>query len=127
MVETLKGEGPFTVFAPIDEAFGQLHPGVLDWLLAEEGRKALEAVTQSHITPGAALLAGDLLDQAVEVATLGGGAFGTAWTMPWSPARVPIRSECCGRRWMPRSRKSGGGTGGPLAVARRPVVVIVGD
>jgi uncharacterized surface protein with fasciclin (FAS1) repeats len=73
MVEMLKDEGPFTVFAPIDEAFGQLPPGVLDWLLAEEGRKALEAVTQSHITPGAALLAGDLLDQAVEVATLGGG------------------------------------------------------
>jgi uncharacterized surface protein with fasciclin (FAS1) repeats len=73
MVEMLKDEGPFTVFAPIDEAFGQLPPGVLDWLLAEEGRKALEAVIQSHIVPGAALLAGDLLDQAVEVATLGGG------------------------------------------------------
>ena len=60
-VEKLKGEGPFTVFAPVDEAFGQLPPGVLEWLLAEESRKALEAVVQSHIVPGAALLAEDLL------------------------------------------------------------------
>jgi uncharacterized surface protein with fasciclin (FAS1) repeats len=57
MDEKLKGRGPFTVFAPIDEAFGQLPPGVLEWLLAEEGGKALEAVIQSHIVPGAALLA----------------------------------------------------------------------
>jgi uncharacterized surface protein with fasciclin (FAS1) repeats len=73
MVEMLESEGPFTVFAPIDEAFGQLPPGALDWLLTEEGRKALEAVTRSHIVPGAAIVTGDLLDQAVEVATLGGG------------------------------------------------------
>ena len=73
MVDMLRGEGPFTVFAPIDEAFGQLPPGALDWLLTEEGRKALEAVTRSHIVPGAAIVTGDLLDQAVEVATLGGG------------------------------------------------------
>ena len=72
MVETLKGQGPFTVFAPVDEAFGQLPPGVLEWLLREETGKALEAVVQSHIVPGAALLAEDLLDREVEVETLGG-------------------------------------------------------
>ena len=72
MVEVLEGEGPFTVFAPVDEAFGQLPPGVLEWLLAEESGKALEAVVQSHIVPGAALLAEDLLDREVEVETLGG-------------------------------------------------------
>jgi uncharacterized surface protein with fasciclin (FAS1) repeats len=73
MVDTLRGEGPFTVFAPIDEAFGQLPPGALDWLLAEEGRKPLEAVVQSHIVADGAVLAGDLLGRAVEIATLGGG------------------------------------------------------
>jgi uncharacterized surface protein with fasciclin (FAS1) repeats len=73
MTEVLEGEGPFTVFVPVDEAFGQLPPGVLEWLLTEEGRTALEAVVQSHIVAGPALFAGDLLDQAVEVATLGGG------------------------------------------------------
>jgi uncharacterized surface protein with fasciclin (FAS1) repeats len=73
MVEILKGEGPFTVFAPIDEAFDQLPPGMLEWLLAEEGRKPLEAVTQSHIVADAAIVTGDLSGRAVEVATLGGG------------------------------------------------------
>jgi len=73
MAEMLESERPFTVFAPIDEAFDQLPPGVLEWLLTEEGRTALEAVVQSHIVTGAALVAGDLLEQAVEVATLGGG------------------------------------------------------
>jgi uncharacterized surface protein with fasciclin (FAS1) repeats len=74
MVEVLEGEGPFTVFAPVDEAFGQLPPGVLEWLLAEESGKAIQAVVQSHIVPGAALLGEDLLDREVEVETLGGGA-----------------------------------------------------
>lgn len=73
MVETLKGEGPFTVFAPTDEAISQLPSGTLDQLLAEENRKALEAVIHSHIVADAAILAGDLLGRAVEVATLGGG------------------------------------------------------
>jgi uncharacterized surface protein with fasciclin (FAS1) repeats len=61
------------VFARTGEAFGQLPPGALDWLLAEEGRKPLEVVIQSHIVAGAAILAVDLLGRAVEVATLGGG------------------------------------------------------
>ena len=74
MVEVLKGQGPFAVFAPDDEAFGQLPAGVLEWLLAEESGKAIEAVVLSHIVAGAALLTEDLLDREVEVETLGGGA-----------------------------------------------------
>jgi uncharacterized surface protein with fasciclin (FAS1) repeats len=80
MVEMLEGEGPFTVFAPVDEAFGQLPPGVLEWLLAEESGKAIEAVVQSHIVPGAALLAEDLLNREVEVETLGGTRLGVGGT-----------------------------------------------
>jgi uncharacterized surface protein with fasciclin (FAS1) repeats len=93
MVEMLEGEGPFTVFAPIDEAFGQLPPGVLDWLLAEEGRKPLEVVVQSHIVAGAAILAGDLLGRAVEVTTLGGGTLaidGTAAVILLIPMETTI-------------------------------------
>ena len=71
MVDVLEGEGPFTVFAPTDEAFGRLPPGMLDQLLADE--KSLEAVVQSHIVADAAIMAGDLLGRAVEVPTLGGG------------------------------------------------------
>ena len=92
MVEMLEGEGPFTVFAPIDEAFGQLPPGALDWLLAE-GRKPLEAVIQSHIVAGAAILEEDLLGRGVEVATLGGGAFaidGTAAVILLVPIEATI-------------------------------------
>ena len=80
MVEVLEGEGPFTVFAPVDEAFGQLPPGVLEWLLAEEGGKVLETIIQSHIVPGVALLAQDLLDHEVEVETLGGAMLAVGGT-----------------------------------------------
>jgi uncharacterized surface protein with fasciclin (FAS1) repeats len=80
MGEVLEGEGPFTVFAPVDEAFGQLPPGVLEWLLAEETGKAIEAVVQSHIVPGAAVLAEDLLNREVEVETLGGAMLAVGGT-----------------------------------------------
>jgi uncharacterized surface protein with fasciclin (FAS1) repeats len=80
MDEKLKGQGPFTVFAPVDEAFNQMPAGVLEWLLAEETGKALEAVVQSHIVPGAALLAEDLLNREVEVETLGGTRLGVGGT-----------------------------------------------
>jgi uncharacterized surface protein with fasciclin (FAS1) repeats len=94
MVEVLEGEGPFTVFAPVDEAFGQLPPGVLEWLLGEETGKALEVVVQSHIVPGAALLAEDLLDREVEVETLGGtrlGVGGTAGVLLVVPLEATTR------------------------------------
>ena len=99
MVETLEGQGSFTVFAPVDEAFGQLPPGVLEWLLREETGKALEAVVQSHIVPGAALLAEDLLDREVEVETLGGtrlGVGGTAGVLLVVPLEATI-TEVKGR------------------------------
>jgi uncharacterized surface protein with fasciclin (FAS1) repeats len=93
MIEMLKGKGPFTVFAPIDEAFGQLPPGTFDGLLAEENRKPLEAVIQSHIVAGAAILEEDLLGRAVEVATLGGGTLaidGTAAVILLVPTEATI-------------------------------------
>lgn len=80
MVEVLEGEGPFTVFAPVDEAFGQLPPAVLEWLLAEENGNVLETIIQSHIVPGAALLAHDLLDHEVELETLGGAMLAVGGT-----------------------------------------------
>ena len=71
MADMLKREGPFTVFAPTDEAFALLPPGTLDRLLAQD--RLLQETVQSHIVPDAAIAAGDLLGQAVEVATLLGG------------------------------------------------------
>ncbi|MGH6895591.1 MAG: fasciclin domain-containing protein [Geminicoccaceae bacterium] len=93
MLDVLEGEGPLTVFAPTDEAFGRLPPGMLDRLLAEENRNALEAVVQSHIVADAAIMAGDLLGRAVEVATLGGGTLaidGTAGIILLAPIEASI-------------------------------------
>jgi uncharacterized surface protein with fasciclin (FAS1) repeats len=50
LVDTLKGAGPFTVFAPTDEAFGKLPPGTVDGLLKD--RAKLTAVLTYHVMPG---------------------------------------------------------------------------
>jgi uncharacterized surface protein with fasciclin (FAS1) repeats len=50
LVETLKGEGPFTVFAPTDEAFAKLPEGTLDALLKD--KKKLTAILTYHVVPG---------------------------------------------------------------------------
>lgn len=52
LVDTLKGEGPFTVFAPTDEAFAALPEGTLDNLLLPENREQLQAVLTYHVVPG---------------------------------------------------------------------------
>jgi len=99
MVDVLEGEGPFTVFAPTDEAFNELAPGVLDRLLAEENRKTLEAVIQAHIVPDVAIMASNLLGGAVEVATLGGGTLAIDGTTgiialaPIEPSVTDVRAQ----------------------------------
>merc|ERR1711978_609972 len=58
LVETLAGEGPFTVFAPTNKAFAKIPKATLDGLLAD--KEALTAVLLRHVVPGAALMAGDV-------------------------------------------------------------------
>jgi uncharacterized surface protein with fasciclin (FAS1) repeats len=58
LVEVLRGEGPFTVFAPTDEAFARLPEGVLRGLLADPER--LAAVLTYHVVPGR-VTSGDVL------------------------------------------------------------------
>ena len=53
LVETLKGEGPFTVFAPTDEAFAKLPEGVVESLLKPENKEKLVAVLTYHVAKGA--------------------------------------------------------------------------
>jgi uncharacterized surface protein with fasciclin (FAS1) repeats len=64
LVDTLQGAGPFTVFAPTDEAFAALPAGVVDALLLEENRDALVSVLTYHVVPGlvaaADVVAGDV-------------------------------------------------------------------
>ena len=50
LVDTLKGDGPFTVFAPTDEAFAKLPEGTLESLLAD--KEKLAAVLKYHVVPG---------------------------------------------------------------------------
>jgi len=52
LVETLKGAGPFTVFAPTDEAFAKLPAGALEDLLKPENKAKLTAVLTYHVVPG---------------------------------------------------------------------------
>ena len=58
-METLKGEGPFTVFAPTDEAFAALPEGTVEGLL--EDIPALTAILTYHVVPGK-VMSGDLSD-----------------------------------------------------------------
>jgi len=71
LVETLKGDGPFTVFAPTDEAFAQLPEGTVDSLLQPENRDQLVAILTYHVVPGK-VLSSDLAGQAMEVETAQG-------------------------------------------------------
>jgi uncharacterized surface protein with fasciclin (FAS1) repeats len=52
LVDTLKGKGPFTVFAPTDEAFAKLPKGTLDDLLKPENKGKLTAILTYHVVPG---------------------------------------------------------------------------
>lgn len=54
LVDTLKGDGPFTVFAPTDEAFKALPAGTLDTLLKPENKGLLTSILTYHVVPGRA-------------------------------------------------------------------------
>ena len=57
LVATLKGPGPFTVFAPTDEAFAKLPAGALDNLLKPENKAMLRRVLTYHVVPGKVMAA----------------------------------------------------------------------
>lgn len=52
LVDTLKSPGPFTVFAPTDEAFAKLPAGTLEALLKPENRDRLQSILKYHVVPG---------------------------------------------------------------------------
>ncbi len=52
LVETLKGSGPFTVFAPTNDAFSALPEGTLESLLLPENKDKLVAILSYHVVPG---------------------------------------------------------------------------
>jgi uncharacterized surface protein with fasciclin (FAS1) repeats len=71
LVDTLKGEGPFTVFAPTNEAFAALPAGTVEALLADI--PALTAILTYHVVPGK-VMSGDLAAGCADVTTVNGAA-----------------------------------------------------
>ena len=52
LVDVLRGRGPFTVFAPTDDAFAKLPEGTLDNLLKPENKAKLQSILTYHVVPG---------------------------------------------------------------------------
>ena len=71
LVETLQGDGPFTVFAPTDTAFSALPDGTVESLLLPENRNALVSVLTYHVIPGK-VMSGDLIGKQMYVETASG-------------------------------------------------------
>jgi len=72
LVDTLKGDGPFTVFAPTDAAFAALPAGTVEKLVEPEQRDTLTTLLLLHVLPGA-VHARDIAGQALRPASAGGG------------------------------------------------------
>lgn len=71
LVDTLKSDGPFTVFAPTDEAFAALPEGTVESLLLPENQDQLVAILTYHVVPGK-VMSTDLSDD-MTAATVQGG------------------------------------------------------
>ena len=71
LVDTLKGEGPFTVFAPTDEAFAKLPAGTVEDLLKPENKDQLVAVLTYHVVAGK-VMAADIAGKTLSVETVQG-------------------------------------------------------
>ncbi|WP_439136834.1 fasciclin domain-containing protein [Roseicyclus sp.] len=71
LVDTLKSDGPFTVFAPTDAAFAALPAGTVETLLRPENRDQLVSILTYHVVPGA-VTSDQLAGQRLAVATVQG-------------------------------------------------------
>ena len=71
LVETLKGAGPFTLFAPSDDAFAALPAGTVEELVKPENKAKLTAILLLHVVPGK-VMAADVAGQVMDPATAGG-------------------------------------------------------
>ena len=73
LIDVLKGDGPFTVFAPSDEAFSKLPGGTVENLLKPENMDQLVAVLTYHVVPGK-ILSTDIMMGSNSVATVQGSS-----------------------------------------------------
>ena len=84
---TLSGPGPFTVFAPTNDAFGRLAPGTVDTLMKPENKAALTKVLTYHVVPGTITLA-DLTTRLKS-----GGGTTTLTTVEGEPIKVTLEGN----------------------------------
>ncbi len=73
LVDTLKGEGPFTVFAPTDAAFAALPEGTVEELLKPENKDQLVSILTYHVLPGKVMsgdITGDMEAETVQGSTV---------------------------------------------------------
>jgi len=71
LVDTLKSKGPFTVFAPTDEAFAKLPAGTVETLLKPENKEKLVGILTYHVIPGA-VKSTDIAGKKIAVKTVQG-------------------------------------------------------
>jgi uncharacterized surface protein with fasciclin (FAS1) repeats len=94
LVETLQGAGPFTVFAPTNDAFAALPAGTLDSLLKPENAEQLKSILTYHVVPGK-VLASQLTD-GQQITTVQGGMLtvsitdGMAYLIDARGSKVPV-------------------------------------
>lgn len=95
LVETLEGPGPFTVFAPTNEAFNKLPAGTVDTLLKPENKAALTRILTYHVVAGR-LSASDLMKKikegmgSAELTTVEGGKL---WVMLHDGKHIMLKDE----------------------------------
>ncbi|WP_414718764.1 fasciclin domain-containing protein [Undibacterium sp.] len=95
LVDTLKGKGPFTVFAPTNEAFGKLPAGTVESLVKPENKAMLTKILTYHVVPGRydfMTIAGDIKKHGgtAELATASGGKL---WFMMNGPHNISVKDE----------------------------------
>ncbi len=87
LVETLKGEGPFTIFAPVNAAFEALPEGTVETLLKPENKEKLQAVLTYHV------IAGNLDSKAVAAAIQKGDGKAEVTTVQGGTLTAMIKGE----------------------------------
>ena len=95
LVATLKGAGPFTVFAPVNDAFENLPEGTVETLLKPENKAMLARVLNYHVVPGRLSAAGlrKLIKAGKGTATLKTASGGMLWAMMNGESNIVIKDE----------------------------------
>lgn len=98
LTHTLQGQGPFTVFAPVNAAFEALPPGTLDTLLEPQNKAELTKVLTYHVVPGR-LTSSDLeelIRKGNGTATLKTVSGGSLWLMRNGDRNITVKDETGG-------------------------------